>query len=190
MLLGMALLKLGVFSARLNYRQYLAMAIIGYAVGISINAYVAYRNIHANFDPLIGPLYWVDYDAERLAVALAHISVLMIVCKAGILRWLTSRLAAVGQMALSNYLMHTIVCTSLFNGYGFGLYGKMQRYQIYGVVLAAWILQLIISKIWLRHFRFGPMEWVWRSVTYWRRQPMRIAGLAPLAPGPAAVPGV
>ncbi len=186
MLLGMALLKLGAFSARLSYRRYLTMAVIGYAVGITINAYVAYRNIHTNFDPLIGPLYWADYDVERLAVALGHVGVLMIVCKAGVLRWLTSRLAAVGQMALSNYLTHTIVCTTLFNGYGFGLYGRMQRYQIYGVVLGIWVFQLIASKIWLSHFRFGPMEWVWRSVTYWKRQPMRLAPLEAL-PSPAPV---
>ena len=188
MLLGMGLLRLGVFSARLSYRQYLSMAIVGYAVGVSINAYVAYRNIHANFDPLTAPLYWADYDAERLSVALGHLGVLMIICKAGVLPWLTSRLAAVGQMALTNYLTHTIVCTTLFNGYGFGLYGRMQRYQIYGVVLAIWIFQLIVSKIWLSHFRFGPMEWVWRSVTYWKRQPMRLLQPVPLAEG-AAAPG-
>ncbi len=193
MLIGMALVKLGVFSAARNYRTYALMALAGYAAGLSINCYVAYRNIQIHFDA-IGMLFrwtphslfmWLGYDVERLAVALAHVGVLMMICKAGALKWLTSRLAAVGQMALSNYLVHTLICTTLFYGYGFGLFGKLQRFQIYGVVLAIWIFQLTASKIWLRHFRFGPVEWVWRSLTYWKRQPMRLG--VPLVAGTAAV---
>ncbi len=182
MLIGMALVRLGVFSAARSYRTYALMALVGYAVGLSINSYVAYRDIQIHFD-VIGMMFrwnphglflWLAYDVERVAVALAHVGVLMIICKAGALQWLTSRLAAVGQMALSNYLTHTLICTTLFNGYGFGLFAKLQRYQIYGVVLAIWVLQLAVCKIWLRHFRFGPVEWVWRSLTYWKRQPLRL----------------
>jgi hypothetical protein len=105
---------------------------------------------------------------QRLAVALAHASVILMICKAGLFRWLTARLAAVGQMALTNYLSDTLICTTLFNGYGFGLFGQLQRYQIYWVVLAIWIFQLAVSQPWLRHFRFGPAEWLWRSLTYWK----------------------
>jgi uncharacterized protein len=63
----------------------------------------------------------------------------------------------------------------LFYGYGFGLFGRLQRYQLYCVVLAIWAFQLSVSAIWLRHFRFGPLEWVWRSLTWLERQRM-IAG--------------
>lgn len=63
-----------------------------------------------------------------------------------------NRLGAVGQMAFTNYLMHTVICT---------------------LVAAIWVLQLIVSPIWLRHFQFGPLEWVWRSLTYWKMQPMK-----------------
>ncbi len=68
--------------------------------------------------------------------------------------------------------MHTLICTALFYGYGFGLFGKLQRYELLYVVGAIWIFQLIISPIWLRYFRFGPLEWLWRSLTYWQPQPM------------------
>lgn len=85
-----------------------------------------------------------------------------------------SALAAVGQMALSNYVSHSVISAILFTGYGFKLYGTMQRYQLYYVVAAIWAFSLIASSIWLRHFRFGPMEWYWRSLTYWKKQPMRL----------------
>ena len=99
----------------------------------------------------------------------------MLIVKAGAITWLTRRLAAVGRMALTNYLTHSIVCTTLFYGYGFALYGTMNRTALFGVVIVIWSVQLILSPIWLAHFRFGPAEWVWRSLTYWRFQPMRVA---------------
>jgi uncharacterized protein len=186
MLLGMGLIGLGFFSASRSYREYALAALAGYSVGIAINSFVAYSMIQIHFELIpqffrwtpFGVLNWTGYDLERLAVALAHASVLMMICKAGRLKWLTSRLAAVGQMALSNYLTHTIVCTTLFDR--FGLFGKLQRYQIYWVVLAIWVFQLTASKVWLRHFRFGPAEWLWRSLTHWKRQPMRLSEPLPL----------
>ena len=88
-------------------------------------------------------------------------------------RWLTIPLANVGRMALSNYLLTSILCTLYFNGYGLGNFAKLQRYQLYWVVLAMWTINLIWSPIWLKYFRFGPAEWLWRSLTYWKMQPMR-----------------
>jgi uncharacterized protein len=98
----------------------------------------------------------------------------MLLCKAGLLRWLTARLAAVGRMALSNYLMQSILCTTIFEGWGFGLFGQLDRIQMFGVVAAIWLVQLTVSSLWLRYFRFGPMEWLWRSLTYWKRYPMLV----------------
>ena len=85
-----------------------------------------------------------------------------------------ARLAAVGQMALTNYLTQSIFQTLVFTGIGLGLFGRLERAELYYVVVAIWIVQLVWSPIWLRHFRFGPAEWLWRSLTYWKRQPMRI----------------
>ena len=69
--------------------------------------------------------------------------------------------------------MLSLIRTTIFYGYGFGLFGRLQRYQLYYVVLGVWVVQLIASPIWLRHFRFGPLEWLWRSLTYVEIQPMR-----------------
>jgi uncharacterized protein len=194
MLLGMGLMKLGVFSAARSLGFYWALMLLGYAAGIAINGYTAYRTIQSNFEPI--NMWWsfATYDAGRLTMALGHISLIILVFEAGALRGLTDRLAAVGQMALTNYLMQTLICTTLFYGYGLGLYGALERYQLYFVVLGVWLLQLVVSPIWLRYFRFGPMEWLWRSLTYSTRQPMRIRVRAsidrvpvPLMPEPPRV---
>jgi uncharacterized protein len=100
----------------------------------------------------------------------------MLICKAGLLRGLTTRLAVVGRMTLSNYLMQTLICTTLFGGWGFGLYGRLDRLALLGVVASIWLVQLAFSPLWLRHFRFGPMEWLWRSLTYWRIYPLYMVG--------------
>jgi uncharacterized protein len=174
MFIGMGLFKLGVFSAARSYRFYAWMAVIGCLIGIPVNCYTAWLALKSNFDRVTFAFAYVAYDIERLPVALADMALLMILCKAGALRWLTSRLAAIGQMALSNYILHSVVCTFVFTGYGFGLYGRLERYQLYYVVAGCWAISLAASPIWLRHFRFGPLEWCWRSLTYWKRQPMRI----------------
>jgi uncharacterized protein len=75
-------------------------------------------------------------------------------------------------MALTNYLMQSVVCTLIFYGHGLGFFGAVSRTGQLGVVLGVWVLQLVVSPIWLGRFKFGPMEWLWRSLTYWKAQPM------------------
>jgi uncharacterized protein len=93
-----------------------------------------------------------------------------------ILDRLFAMMRPVGQMAFTNYLMQSFLCGMIFYGVGFGLFNKLQRYEIYYVVLAVWTFQIIFSHLWLRYFQFGPLEWVWRSLTYWKKQPVRRSG--------------
>lgn len=174
MFIGMALFKLEVFSAARSYRFYIRTAVIGYLFGIPLSAYIVWLAIRANYDHLTIVVSNVANDVERLPVALAHMALLMILCKSGALQWLTSRLAAIGQTALSNYILQSLICSFVFTGYGLGLYGRLERYQLYYVVAGCWAVSLIASPIWLRHYWFGPLEWCWRSLTYWKKQPMRI----------------
>lgn len=180
MLIGMGLFKLGVFTAALSTAQYLRIAAVGYGIGVPVLAYVAYVVIQQKWDPL-APFWWgwCTYQFGRLAVALGHISVVMLICKHGWLSWLTRRLAAVGQTALSNYLLTSVLCTFFFNGYGLGRFGHLQRHQLLYVVAGMWSINLIVSPWWLARYRFGPMEWVWRSLTYMKKQPMRLADSSP-----------
>jgi len=82
-------------------------------------------------------------------------------------------------MAFTNYVTQTVICTTIFFGHGFALYGKVERVGQFAIVVGVWILQLLICPLWLRYFRFGPLEWVWRSLTYWRREPMRLQPATP-----------
>ena len=96
----------------------------------------------------------------------------MLWCKHAVLARLAGALAAVGQMAFTNYLLHTLICTTIFYGYGFGLFGSVERVGQIGIVIAVWTFQLVMSPIWLHFFRFGPAEWLWRTMTYLRWQPL------------------
>jgi len=97
----------------------------------------------------------------------------MLVWKGQVLRWLMSPLAAVGQTAFSCYIVQSLICTTLFYGCGFGLFAHLQRYQLYFVVAGVWLTLLAASPLWLSRFKFGPLEWIWRSLTYMQLQPMR-----------------
>jgi uncharacterized protein len=176
MLIGMAMLKLGIITAERDRKFYLLMILIGYGIGGTINAITGYYFARSGFDLGKESLAWILADfPSMLLVAGGHIGLVMLIVKSGWLKRLTSRLAAVGQMTLTCYLATSLICTTIFEGYGFGMFAKLQRYQLFYVVFPVWLFLLIASPIWLRYFRFGPMEWVWRSLTYWRRQPMKIA---------------
>ena len=120
------------------------------------------------------PINWMNliYPIQRILLVMAHCSLLMVLWQKGVFRRLFARLRAVGQMALTNYLMQSVLCTLFFFGYGLGFYERLAFHQVYLVVFAVWVLQLAYSPIWLRHFRFGPVEWLWRRLTYWQAQPM------------------
>lgn len=180
MLMGMGLMQLGVFAATRSYRFYVRLALAGYGLGLPLVGYGIYDNIAHQFDLVHQFIVGEHFNyVGSLFVALGHVGLVMLICKAGLLRGLTARLAAVGRMALSNYLMQTLICTTLFEGWGFDLYGRLDRFALLGVVASVWLVQLVLSPLWLRHFRFGPMEWLWRSLTYWRIYPLRVVGERP-----------
>jgi len=174
MLIGMGLLQVGFLSGQLPYRVYAWTAAIGYGIGLPMGALSAWEAWWHGFESL-ALFRWMilPYDLQRLTLGLGHAAVVMMIVKAGALKWITRPLAAVGQTALSNYLGTSVICTLIFNGYGLGLFGKLAFCQLFYVVAAVWAVNLIVSPLWLKYFRFGPVEWVWRSLTYWKMQPMR-----------------
>jgi len=176
MLIGMGLMKSGVFSGAKPYRFYRWMVIGGYGAGLPLGLLSVRQLALHDFDFIynftIGGYF--NYFAGFF-MALGHVGLVMLVCKSGLFLAFQRRLAAVGRMALTNYLMHTLICTLIFYSYGLGLFGRLERIQLMGVVLAIWVLQLAICQPWLKWFRFGPAEWLWRSLTYRRRQPFRVA---------------
>jgi uncharacterized protein len=118
----------------------------------------------------------VTYDVGRLAMTTGHLGLLLLFVRSGLLPQLRRSLAAVGQLALTSYLTHSIICAVLF--VGFGWYGRLQRHELYYIVLAIWLVQLIVSPMWLRRYRFGPAEWLWRYLTYGSRPKLTVATAA------------
>jgi len=174
MFIGMALFKWGVFGAARSRRFYAWMTLVGFGVGLPLNCYTGWAIIRTNFDPVSHDLINWNYHIARLSMALGYAGLIMLLCKSGTARRLTSLLSPVGQMAFTNYILQSVICTLIFTGYGLGLYGRLERYQLYFVVAAIWVVLTITSATWLRYFRLGPLEWCWRSLTYWKRQPITI----------------
>ncbi len=173
MLLGMALLKSGILKAAKSNRYYGFMAMVAYTVGLTTNYFESDYLISHQFGIVPLDLVNISYDLGRVSTTIGHVAIIMLFIKSGWLQFLQKSLAGVGQMAFTNYIMQTIICNTIFLGFGFAMFGKLERYQLYYVVFGIWVFQIIISPIWLQYFRFGPLEWAWRSLTYWQKQPFR-----------------
>ena len=175
MLIGMALFKLGVFGAERSRAFYLRMTSLGFGLGLPIVVWgVLYRNssdwdVRSAFFGGSQFNYW-----GSLLFAAGWIGVVMLVCQRPGWGRVTRPLAAVGRMALSCYLLQTIICTFIFYGHGLGLYGSVDRVGQALIMLAVWAAMLVLCPLWLRYFRFGPFEWLWRSLTYMKLQPMTL----------------
>ena len=175
MLLGMALMKLGVLSGERSMRFYTRMALVGYGSGLPLAILSAVLLDAHQFDPLyVARFGGIPNYFGSILVALGHVGAVVLVVKSGAVQAIARRFAAVGRMALSNYLAHSLVMTTLFYGYGLGLYAEVPRIWQQGFVAVLIGLQLLLSPWWLEYFRFGPVEWLWRSLTYVQRQPMRL----------------
>lgn len=140
----------------------------GATIGVPLNTiYVVFYSELTSFDLNIGAIVAtaaIAFGAPALAFAyMAGLTLLG--QRESWKRWL-SPLAPVGRMALTNYLLQTIICTTIFYSYGLGLYGQVG--PAVGILLSItiFILQIPLSMWWLRHFEYGPMEWVWRKLTY------------------------
>ena len=173
MLFGMAFLKLGILRAEKSNRFYWLMALIGYAIGLTVNYYETNLLISNQFSILSIDQSYLTYNLGRVANTCGHVAIIMLFIKSALLPFLQHAFASVGQMAFTNYIMQSLICNFIFLGYGLAMYGELQRHELYYVVFGVWLFQLIISPIWLRYFRFGPLEWVWRSLTYWEKQPFK-----------------
>ncbi len=185
MLLGMALYKSGVLSAEKSVGFYARLAAGGYLLGIPLLAYQTKLVVDSHWDPWVGPWLFSSYEYGRLAVGMGHLGLLLLIYKLRWLRPVTFLLSKVGQMALTNYLLTSVLMTLFFNGYGLGKFGALERHQLLYVVFSMWSINLILSPLWLRYFRFGPVEWAWRSLSYWKKQPMRLASVTSGEPSQA-----
>lgn len=182
MLLGMALFKLGVVTGDRPRAFYVRLAIIGFAIGLPLTAWGIVRNIaeawRAEYSFLIGAQwnYW-----GSLGSAGGWLGLVLAVWKSGRARGAIARLAALGRMAFTCYILETVIATTIFYGHGFGLFAAVGRAGQVAITLGIWTFLLLFAPWWLARFRYGPLEWLWRTLTYGRIEPLartRIAAAA------------
>ena len=184
MLIGMGLFKLGVLTGRFTPLFYLVLMCIGYLIGGASRGWDVYNNLIYDFAiPDEAVSEWAGYNLSRLALALGHVGAIGYLCKARIGDFLSLRLAAVGRLALSNYIGQTVIAIFLFYGFGLGLFAALDRYELIFVCLLVWSVQIYASRAWLRSFRLGPLEWLLRCLIHGRREPIRL----PVTPAPRGV---
>ena len=169
MLIGMALYKWGAHRTKLASRTYATIAVAGLTIGVAVNFWEVRQAANAG-TPMLAQTLWT-YDLGRMAIATFYASLLMWLCKLDWTPRLRRPLAAMGRLALSNYLLQSLICLVIF--VGLGHFGEIRLHQLYLIVVAIWVFQLWFSSQWLRHYRFGPLEWIWRSLVHRERQAFR-----------------
>ncbi|MCG8309610.1 MAG: DUF418 domain-containing protein [Cytophagales bacterium] len=164
MLIGMALYKIGVLSNLKSRKYYTVLAITGLLAGLTLSGFGVHKNFQngwsLDYSMFFGCLfnYWGSFFTS-----LGYIGLIMLLSKHAFMSVLFQ---PVGKMAFTNYLLQSLICTLLFYGHGFGVFGSVERSGQLLIVLAVWVLLILLSGLWLKYFEFGPMEWLWRSLTY------------------------
>jgi uncharacterized protein len=172
MLLGMALFKWRAVTAELPDRVYRRMALWGFGLGLPVVAWGIWRNFAAGWDAHYSFFFGSQFNYwGAIVVDIGWIGAIVLLYRAEWFAPAAARLAALGRTAFSNYIFQTLLCSAIFYGNGLGLFGAVTRVQQILIVAAIWLVQLVISPLWLRRFAFGPLEWLWRSLTYWQRIP-------------------
>ena len=183
MFLGMVLFRSGFFSGKFGKKTYIRSLILCYGIGIPLAMYS--WSIYARFPNVLEFMESHAYNIriyihpiQRTLIALGHVSLIILLIRLHLFKRFFHAVAAVGKMAFTNYILQTVLSTMIFLGYGLGYFAQLEYYQLYYVVIAIWVVQLIISPLWLKYFQYGPLEWAWRSLTYWRLQPILLSTLS------------
>ena len=173
MLIGMALYRLGLFEGRFDRRRQLRWGWIGLVVGVVWHVWIALQAKAAGltfFGTTAAIVGWSHFP--RLAMTLGLAAILS-AWRPGGTGWFHERVSAAGRAAFTNYLGTSLLLLFVFHGWAGGLFGELSRGELYVVVLGMWAIMLAWSKPWLERYRYGPLEWLWRCLTYGRRFPIK-----------------
>jgi uncharacterized protein len=183
MLIGMAFYQWGVIQGRARRGIYWAMLVAGYGLGMGLRGSLALERLQ--FQPTF--LYWQEVlgDFSRLAVTFGHIGLVYVILGSAVGRRLLRPFTAAGRMPLSVYLFTSLLMMwVVFAPWGLDLFGRWGMAELMAVACAVIAAELVAANLWLRHFENGPMEWLWKSLAYQRREPFRKA----VGDQPQAVP--
>ncbi len=174
MLLGMAAFRSGFLTGEWSRESYRRFALWALAVTFAAYVLLGLNSLRHGFDQR-----WVFFDSIvatvpfRVLGAAGYSALIILLLRPG--GWLTERMGAVGRAAFSNYLGTSLIVTGIFYGWGLGLFGSLSRAQLYAVPPLVWLLMVTWSKPWLDRYRYGPLEWLWRSLSRARLEPLRRA---------------
>ncbi|QZD94713.1 DUF418 domain-containing protein [Qipengyuania gelatinilytica] len=168
MAIGMALYRFGLFEGRMNGRRLLAASWTGFLVGGAALLWIALDTLEGGigyYEGLAASTGWAPLP--RLVMMLGMLGLLVSYAPQASGR-IGQSIKAAGRTAFTNYLGASIVMLFVFGNWGLDLFGELSRTSLYGVVALAWIVMLLWSRLWLEHYRYGPLEWLWRCLTYGR----------------------
>lgn len=176
-LLGFYAYRRGYFKDLSSHERLIRRVLVyGLVLGLAGNvAFAAFAGAEAVIPPSpAGIVGVVSYAFGVPALALFYAAVIATLWQqAAWRRWLAV-LAPVGRMALTNYLLQTVLCLLIFYGYGFGQFGRVGATTATLIALAIFLFQIVMSALWLRYFSHGPLEWIWRRLTYGQRLDLRL----------------
>lgn len=173
MFLGIMLFRMRFFDERVKQTVHLAIAFSGIGIGLTIHAWLNLGYLENHLDPVNSLYYLIFTDLGRLPFVFGYLSLIIYIFRMEIFKYVGDGMVAVGRMALSNYLIQSIIGAFVLYGFGFAQFNQLSRLDIAKVIVFVWIFQIIISVIWIKLFYYGPFEWLWRSLTYWKAQPLR-----------------
>jgi len=171
MLLGVVVVNSG-FLRRIRLGEIdMTLPIVLIAIGASTHLWASAGNIDSSLDPVKSSFYAVFFELGRAPLVVGYLLLILIGLGQVTLGYVGHAIAACGRMAFTNYVTQSLVGMFLFNGFGLSQFSALTRLDLLAVMVGVWVLQIVFSVIWLKYFLNGPLEWLWRSLTYWQMQP-------------------
>ncbi|NOU59779.1 DUF418 domain-containing protein [Marinifilum caeruleilacunae] len=176
MLLGMVLLNQGILSAKKTKLFYTILAVLGIGVGAIISHFGVQEMSEHRWEVIHYFKYGYQYNYfSSIFTSLGYIGLIILIYQLNVLKFLMKGLEAVGRLAFTNYLCQSVICSIIFYSYGFGLFGEFTRFELLFWMIGIWIFQMASSYIWLKYYRMGPLEWLWRYLTYKEKPQLRLS---------------
>lgn len=178
MFIGMALFGFGFFSGRLKTSQYLLIAVTGITAGILLGWYRFYFQIEVvrDYEKYVTNHFLpfnVFFPFEQWFMTIGYAGAVRGLMNAGAFRKIFNGFSSVGRLGLTNYFLQTIICSTFFTGLGMGYFARLTQQQLYLFVLEVTIVQIVLAVLWVRKFEEGPVEWLWRCLTYGKVLPIK-----------------
>ncbi len=156
---------------RINSSQinFFFLFLILFSIGLLLNIFtdnIVSSLANSDTNPFSTAIYMGVFEVANVFLGFSYIILVLLLSKVLILKKILNPLKYVGRMALTNYLMQTVIFTTIMYSYGFGMFGSYEPWQLVILAVVVFVVRIMASSIWLRYFRFGPLEWIWRKFTY------------------------